>query len=177
MYSTFNQRVNANVEKLLNGASLYQVVLNAETLLEVQQSFRNYEKIKSWKDEMDWDKQEQMREDWEKHFDYGSAFSWWDFECGAYTNYPEYIYDSYADFWDEFCIEYDNAKEGINDIPSNRELWLMRQARKAAEKFGYGYWNTGMQKAWPVFARKYLLTSAEADKFWIEYHQYLNQSK
>ena len=75
------------------------------------------------------------------------------------------------------AIEYDNAKEGINDIPSNRELWILRQARKAAEKFGYGYWNTGMKKAWPVFARKYLLTSAEADKFWIEYYQYLNQSK
>ena len=176
MYSTFNQRVNANVEKLLNGASLYQVVLNAETLLEVQQSFRNYEKIKSWKDEMDLDKQEQMEEDWEEHFDYGSAFSWWDFENDAYSE-DEYCY-SYSDFWKEFCTKFDEIKngiaEGLPSLPSDRELWLLRQARKAARLFPNRYWGSGMEKAWPKFVQKYHITTQEADIFWVEFHQYSN---
>lgn len=169
MYSNFNQRVNANVEKLLNGASLYQVFLNSESLMEVLQSLKNYEIIKSWREDPDHEEyMEETRKAYELECD-SPAFSWWQFESGGYSTEDDY--DSYEDSWEQFCRKHDEIKNEISEnLPSDRELWILRQARKAAKIFGYGYWNTGMKKAWPKFVQKYHLTTKEVDAFWIEYH-------
>lgn len=176
MYSTFNQRVNANVEKLLNGASPYKVFLDAETRQEILQSLRNYEIIKQWKDDpLHEEYMEEVRIAYDREYDYDPAFGFWEFEHGIYPEY-EY-YDSYEDFWDEFCTKFDEIQngiaEGLPSLPSDRELWILRQARKAAKLFGFGYWNTGMEKAWPKFVQKYHITTREADAFWIEYYNHL----
>lgn len=174
MYSTFNQRVNANVEKLLNGASPYKVFIEAETRQEILQSLRNYEIIKQWKDDpLHEEYMEEVRIAYDREYDYGPAFSWWEFENDVYSEY-EY-YDSYENFWNDFCAKYDEIKKGISeDLPSNRELWILRQARKAAHLFPHMYWDSGMEKAWPEFVREYNITALEADIFWIEFHQYSN---
>jgi hypothetical protein len=177
MYSTFNQRVNANVEKLLNGASLYKVCLEAETRQEILQSLKNYEIVKEWRDDRNHEEyMEEVRIAYDREYDYGPAFSLWEFENDVYSE-DEYYY-SYSDFWNEFCTKFDEIQNGIAEdlpsLPSDRELWILRQARKAARLFPNRYWGSGMEKAWPEFARKYNITIPEADIFWIEFHQYSN---
>jgi len=177
MYSTFNQRVNANVEKLLNGASPYKVCLEAETRQEILQSLKNYEIVKEWRDDRNHEEyMEEVRIAYDREYDYDPAFSLWEFENDVYSE-DEYYY-SYSDFWKEFCTKFDEIKngiaEGLPSLPSDRELWLLRQARKAARLFPHRYWGSGMEKAWPKFVQEYHITTQEADIFWIEFYQYSN---
>jgi hypothetical protein len=147
------------------------VFLEAESLQEVLQTLKVEKMIRDWNsapylDPSCEDREDEMWDDFEHASDsYNDAVE------GLWHDY--YYSEEFIDDTIDIFKEYDNYRNGLVDLPSDRELWILRQARKAAKLFGFGYWNTGMEKAWPKFVQKYHITTREADAFWIEYYNHL----
>ena len=83
-------------------------------------------------------------------------------------------YDEYDPFEDgETEIQWPDEVNNVIALPSDRELWILRQARNAAYVFPiirpYVCLNIP-EEAWKKFFKTYGLSQSERDMFWMEYH-------
>ena len=87
---------------------------------------------------------------------------------------------AHIDYYDDDYYVYDPFEEWSDEVdntialPSDRELWILRQARNAANTFPRGKWPWEIphipEEAWKAFFSKYKLSSTEWDIFWAEYY-------
>lgn len=111
-------------------------------------------------------KRDEIYEAWDE---YENELILGDYYDPDYNN-DYYEYDSFED--GETKIEWPDETNVI-DLPSDREIWILRQARNAAYVFPvirpYVCLNIP-EEAWKKFFKTYKLSQSERDMFWMEYH-------
>ena len=174
-------KITYYAEKIASGSlSAYQASLHFKSLEQFRKVLERAEIIKYWNDYISADnclKNRQINCAWKEFYnllneEWADAIDW------GYYNFDVVSY------FDHFTIR-TNVEEGIWDyrkaeleamgIPSDRQLWICRQARKAAQVFhscgGYSVPHLPY-KAYKSFFDKYNIRDVEIDVFWAEY--YLN---
>lgn len=165
-------KITYYAEKIASGSlSAYQASLHFKSLEQFRKVLERAEIIKYWNDYISADncrKKRQINCAWKELYnllneEWADAIDW------------EYYNFDVVSYFDHFTIR-NSVEEGIWDyrkaeleamgIPSDRQLWICREARRAAEIFGYPY---PPIKAYAAFFNKYDLTANETAIFWQEY--------
>ena len=152
-------KVTYYAEKLAKGQlSAYSVAKNFSSMEQLKKTLKLAEILKEF-----YDKKELIYEEWDRYED--------ELVLRGYYDDPDY--DEYDPFEDgETEIEWPD-EDNVITLPSDREIWILRQARNAAYtfpvKWSYGCSNIP-KEAWKTFFKKYNLSMCERDMFWAEYY-------